>query len=709
MRRFKHRARIVAIMLAVMTPLGIGAATAGAGSGFFSADDGGKDWPAGGRDQSDQHFSPLTQVNEDTVGRLGLAWYWDLPKPQLAISVPLEVGGVIYTATGYSIVRAFSASTGKLLWEYDPVVRDRRMAQAWGIRGLAYWKGHILFGAVDGRLMSVNARTGKLVWSMQTLQKGDSRYISGAPRVFGDKVIIGHGGAEFGANRGYVTAFDAAGGRQLWRFFTVPGDPAKGFENKAMALAAQTWTGQWWKFGGGGTVWDAITYDPELDRLYIGTSNGEPWNHKIRSPQGGDNLFVTSIVALDANTGDYIWHYQVNPGDSWDYTATQNMVMATLAIDGRPRKVLMQAPKNGFFYVLDRETGKLIGADKYDKVTWADHVDLDSGRPVENPNARYQDGHTVIWPGPVGAHSWQPMAFNPNSGLVYIPTMTMPGSYDDRGIDLKAYRAPQNPFTLHGGLNIDTTSEIPADAGTSSLVAWDPVGKKTVWRVEQPGGWYGGTLTTAGNLVFQGRADGKLVAYSADKGKPLWTFDAQVGIVGTPISYWVDGRQYVSILAGFGGSGLVFGEMVRRFGWDYRSQKRRLLTFVLDGTQSLPAPGPRAQTNFIDALDYRPNPTLEQLGSRIFVSKSCYACHGFGAIAAGGAPDLRASAIVTDQSSFDRVVIKGALESAGMPKFYELTPAETGAIRQYILSRARLARVQESGESVSSAQPAPAR
>ena len=397
----------------------------------------GRNWAAYGRTFSETHYSPLTEINAATVGRLGLAWSLDL-EPQNVLSTPLAVDGVIYFAVGYSIVHAVDARTGRLLWRYDPGVTERagvKLRTGWGIRGLAYWKGRVFVGTHDGRLLALDARDGTPVWSVQTIDPADGSFVSGPPRVFDDKVVIGFGGGDFGPVRGYVTAYDTATGKQLWRFWTVPGDPARGFENPAMEMAARTWSGRWWERGGGGTVWNAMTYDPEFNRLYLGTGNGGPWNPRLRSPGGGDNLFLSSIVALDADTGAYAWHYQTTPGEAWDYNSAMDMTLADLVIDGRTRKVLLHAPKNGFFYVIDRADGRLLSAEKFAKVTWAERVDLATGRPVVAANAFYEQGEVQLFPSFEGAHNWFPMSFSPRTGLVYLPVTEMGASYSQKGID----------------------------------------------------------------------------------------------------------------------------------------------------------------------------------------------------------------------------------------------------------------------------------
>lgn len=650
----------------------------------------GVNWAAYGRTFSEQRYSPLHQINADNVSRLGLAWSLDLPDVNFSTTAPIAVDGVIYFSPGISEVRAVSATTGKLLWRYDPEVvkvAPQKLRAGWGSRGLAYWEGKVYLGSRDGRLIAINAKTGKPVWSVMTIDADDHRYITGAPRVFNGKVIIGHGGADVGATRGYVTAYDAKTGKQLWRFFTVPGNPANGFEDKTQEMAAKTWKGEWWKLGGGGTVWNAMTYDPRFNRIYLGTGNGAPWNQKIRSPGGGDNLFLCAIVALDADTGEYVWHYQTNPGETWDFNSAMDIVLADTTIDGKPRQVMVHAPKNGFFYVIDRATGKLISAEKFTKVTWAERIDISTGRPVETPNARYEAGETLIWPGMIGGHNWQPMSYNPNTGLVYIPTINLPGYYNDKGIDPAKWKYPK-ALGWDTGIN-DVNEDTPMDAGGSSLQAWDPVKQKAVWSVPTPGLMNGGTMTTAGNLVFQGQVDGKFIAYAADSGKRLWSFDSANAVIAPPITFSVGKKQYVSVITGNSGAPSVLGTPQAQYGWQARVSARRLLTFELDGKARVATSAAPALIVPVDNPALNVDKILAERGKAIFMEKNCTACHGFAAIAAGGAPDLRASALALSAPAFEQVVRNGILQANGMPRFAELNDADLNSLFQYIRSRAR--------------------
>ncbi|WP_222941895.1 PQQ-dependent dehydrogenase, methanol/ethanol family [Pseudomonas veronii] len=638
----------------------------------------GGQWLSHGRTYSEQRYSPLEQINAGNVKGLGLAWYKDLDNTRGLESTPLFHDGVIYTSMSWSRVIAVDAVSGKELWSYDPQVervKARTSCCDAVNRGVALWGGNVYVGTLDGRLIALDAKTGKELWSQQTTDPSKPYSITGAPRVVKGKVIIGNGGAEYGV-RGFVSAYDAVSGKMVWRFYTVPGDPALPYEHPELREAAKTWKGdQYWKLGGGGTVWDSMAYDPDLDLLYVGTGNGSPWNREIRSPGGGDNLYLSSILAIRPDSGKLAWHYQVTPGDSWDFTATQQITLAELEIDGKPRKVLMQAPKNGFFYVLDRTTGKLISAEKFGKVTWAERVDLKTGRPVEAPGVRYEKEPIVMWPSPFGAHNWHSMSFSPKTGLVYIPYQEVPGVYRNEGKDFVSRKA------FNTGAGFADATDVPSAVVSGALLAWDPVKQKEAWKVPYPTHWNGGTLSTGGNLVFQGTATGQMHAYSADKGEPLWSYEAQSGIVAAPMTFEQNGRQYVAIMAGWGGvATLLGGESMNQPGMKNRS---RLLVFALDGKAQLPAVAPTAAKS--DRVP--PAVTADVTPGKQLYGQFCSACHGMGTISGGLVADLRQSSDAT-REHFQQIVLQGLLKPAGMPSFEDsLKPADVEQIKLYVMSR----------------------
>jgi len=643
-----------------------------------------EDWLAYGRTHSEQRFSPLTDVNRDTISRFGVAWYMDLPSDVGLVSTPLVVDGILYFTGTMNVIRAVDAATGELFWEYDPDVAGHigKARQVGWVhnRGISFYKGKIFAATWDGRLFALDAGSGELVWSTRTFDASKPLYITGAPKAFRDKVLIGNGGTEVGRARGFVTAFDAETGEEAWKFYIVPGAPADGFENEAMAMAAETWSGSWWEHGGGGTAWHGFTYDPEFNAVYIGTGNGAPWNRRIRSPGGGDNLFLSSIVALDADTGEYLWHYQESPGETWDYTSTMDIVLADIEVDGRSLKAILHAPKNGFFYVLDRATGKLVSAEPFSRVTWATHIDLETGRPVETADARYEDGEANVWPSAHGAHNWQSMSYNPMTGLVYLPTMNMGGRYVDMGLDV-SWRAED----FVGGTGVGLWEIlIPDDMAPGMLQAWDPVKQEAAWSVPQDHPWNAGTLTTAGNLVFQGRYDGVFLAYDATTGEEVWAYDLGLGISAPPITYKLHGTQYIALLVGYGGAytmGLTPG--LPDEGWAYGVHTRRLVAFALDGDTPLPAqPAPYMPAPLMVA-DFDVDEELATRGARLY-GTYCAICHGGGAVANAMAPDLRASAMSVDFTAFAAVVRAGALVHRAMPPFAALEDEELEAMRHYI-------------------------
>jgi len=678
---------------------------------IINADSESNNWLAHGRTYDEQRFSTLTEVNDGNVDELGLAWYFDTETHRGLEASPIVVDGIMYTTGSWSVVFANDARTGELIWKYDPEV-----PRSWGAkaccdvvnRGVAVWKGRVYVGTIDGRLVAIDAATGDTVWDVNTIDRSKAYTITGAPRIIKDKVIIGNGGAEYDV-RGYITAYDTETGKQVWRFYTVPGNPADGFESPAMEEAAKTWTGKWWTMGGGGTVWDSMAYDPELNQLYIGVGNGAPWNPVIRSPGGGDNLYLSSIVSVNPDTGEYIWHYQTTPGDAWDYTATQHMILAELNLNGEMRKVIIQAPKNGFFYVLDRINGDFISAKPYVPITWATHVDPESGRPVETENARYQVASPLSAlspedqiaalsamsagdiekafhkPSPYGGHNWHPMAYSPDTGLVYIPALDIPFAYGNE---------PQ--FTYEEGRwNVAINWQINAPVGDKAvedkidglirghISAWDPIQQKEVWRVQHAGSWNGGMLATRGNLVFQGNSSGRFVAYRADTGEEMWSAPAQTGVIAPPVTYTVDGEQYITVVAGWGGAfALAAGGAAEKLKLKNRG---RILTYKLGGDLELPPVEP-------DLAIPEPPPlegTAEQIAhGKAVYHQYCGVCHGPGAKGGGVLPDLRHMPS-GKHLVFEDIVLGGILKDRGMVSFSDvMNQQDVADIQRYVIQEA---------------------
>ena len=655
-----------------------------------------ENWIAHGRTYEEQRFSPLTKINKESVSDLGLAWYKDMGTNRALEATPIVVDGIMFFTSTWSRVYAVEAKTGETLWSFDPEVPGEWARKACCDivnRGVAVYQGKVFFASLDGRLFSLNAETGEKIWEVDTITDRTRAYtITGAPRVAKGKVYIGNGGAEYGV-RGYVTAYDTETGEQVWRFFTVPGDPSLGFEDPAMEMAAKTWKGtNWWEFGGGGTVWNSIVYDPDFNNIYLGVGNGSPWTREIRSPGGGDNLFLASIVAVDADTGKYKWHYQTTPEDNWDYTAVQDMALADMEIDGEKKKVLLQAPKNGFFYVIDRSNGKVLRAHPFAAVTWATHVDLETGRPVENPEVDYSENGAWVLPGPLGAHNWQAMSVDLEAGLVYIPTQENAFFYAIQEDYKKTGIYKRNPGRWNMGIEMSSLAQNilanlesqPTPGGF--LKAFNPLTGETKWSVPIPHYWNGGVLATAGGLVFQGDALGIFSAYDKETGERLWEFNTYTSMLAPPITFEIDGEQYVSILTGSGGGDLFGGEPLppieiqasltyNNFG--------RLLVFKLDGQKKIPIPDVRDKTV--------PEQQLADVSAdKIRNGESnyndyCAVCHGFIVKSAGGVPDLRKMTTGT-HDLFNKIVLEGILGSNGMAGFADVlseddVPAEHHDLR----------------------------
>jgi alcohol dehydrogenase (cytochrome c)/quinohemoprotein ethanol dehydrogenase len=635
-------------------------------------------WMTYGRTYGEQRYSPLQQISADNAGRLGLAWFADLDTDRGQEATPLEIDGVLYTSTAWSLVKAYDGRTGKLLWSYDPEV-----PREWAVngccdvvsRGIAAWNHKIYVATFDGRLVALDAATGKPVWTTLTIDKSKPYTITQAPRVVHGRVIVGNSGAEYGV-RGYISAYDAESGKLAWRFYTVPGDPSKPFENKAMAMAAKTWHGEWWTHGGGGVVWDGMSYDPDLNLLYFGVGNGLRWDRKGRSSDKGDNLFLCSIVALNADTGEYVWHYQSSPGDEWDYDAIAQLVLTDLTIDGKSRHVLLQANKNGYFYVLDRKTGKLLSAQAYVPVNWADGINLKTGRPIAHKDIRYSTTGkpVVMMPGPDGAHSWHPMAYSPETGLAYIPAQEIPKQF-----------SPNEDFkfsSIGWNLGVDVTGTEGSKKGY--LLAWDPVKQKEAWRVNYAGPWNGGILATAGNIVVQGSAAGVFNVYRADNGQKLWSMDAQSAMMGGPITYSIDGEQYLAVLTGWGSAfSLQAGTHAGQSG-NLRNVSR-VLVFKLGGNAQLPALEPKQLV--LNPPPETGSPVSVSHGEALF-GRYCGVCHGEKAVGGGVVPDLRASNYLGNDFWYE-ILQNGALKDAGMVSFKPvLNKDDVTDIRNYVIHRA---------------------
>ncbi len=655
------------------------------------------DWLTYGGSYAEDRFSPLDQITLDNVAELGLVWSYDFELRGGVETTPLVLDGVIYATGPWSVVHAIDARTGQRLWRHDPgVPRQRGRLACCDVvnRGAALYEGKVFVGTIDGRLVALDAETGRVEWETLTVDPDLAYTITGAPRVVEGLVVIGNGGAEYGV-RGYVSAYDADDGALVWRTYTVPGNPADGFESEALARAAETWNGEWWTAGGGGTAWDAIIYDPELELLYIGTGNGSPWSRHLRSPGGGDNLFLASVLAVRPATGEYVWHYQTTPGDHWDYTATQPLMLADLEFDGALRRVIMQAPKNGFFYVLDAETGEFLSGQPYVTLNWADGIDVETGRPVERSEAVYDTEYALITPMTLGGHNFQPMAFHPETELVYLPVQeawTRRASDPDwtfSGVEIRGDTLVSAPW------NTATRGASAGRPASGSLVAWDPKAQESRWQVPLAGFWNGGVLATGGGLVFHGGGDGRFVAYDAATGESLWVAATRIGIIGSPVTYTVDGVQHVTVAAGWGGatgrSSSPYGEAA-----DF-DQRGRLFTFALGGSAEMPMPR-RERPLYVPELELPTDAAALREGYELY-SQYCVICHGGGGGSEGGMPNLQRATRLT-HDNFEGIVLEGMREEEGMPSYRGLlSPEEVTLIQAYVVSRARAAvRAAETAE-----------
>ena len=660
---------------------------------IINADKEPHNWLSHGRDYNEQRYSPLDQINKQTISKLELEWSLDMGTTRGLEATPIIDNGIMFVSSTWSVVHAIDAKTGEELWVYDPNVPRswaRKVCCDVVNRGVAVWEGKVYFGTIDGRLIGLDTITGKKIWEINTLIDTSKDYtITGAPRIANGKVFIGNGGADMGGVRGYVSAYNTKNGNLEWRFFTVPGDPSLPFEHPEMEMAAKTWNGQWWTMGGGGTVWNSIVYDPEFNQVYLGTGNGSPWNQQIRSPGGGDNLFLSSIVALDADTGRMNWYYQTTPEERWDYTATQDIMLTELEIDGVERKVLMQAPKNGFFYVLDRKTGELLRANNYVETNWATHINLKTGRPVLNPNKDYYEKAVWILPGTYGGHGWQAMSYDPEQKIVFIPTMEIAAVHRVKKSFSETGLFKMQPQTVNTGTEFNLFDTIPDMTDgenippiTGQLIAFDPISGKTQWSVKHEQFWNGGPLTTAGGLVFQGNGSGFFEAYNKENGERVWSKNIRIGIMAPPVTYMIDGEQYISILAGDGGASNFLGD---NFGvWEGKvasikyGNSGKLLTFKLNGKSKIENI-PEKDLN----IPAQPiiNASLEDIkaGQDIYANY-CAICHGSG-VHGKTISDLRFMSSNTHKY-FNEIVLNGMFEENGMKGFSDIL-SEKNAFEVY--------------------------
>jgi len=655
---------------------------------MLNADGDYDNWMSYGRTYGDQRFSPLKDVNAANVDQLGLSWYTDIPSKDGLSATPIVVDGVIYLGAPRSNVFAIEARTGKLLWSYDPKVKlGHNISSSWNFRinrGVAVWEGKVFVATADCRLIALNASNGKEVWTASRETSGShcdpekEASMDGAPRVANGKVYIGGGVSDFG-HRGVIAAYDANTGKEIWRFYTVPGDPKNGFENEAMAMASKTWSHGWAREGGA-AVWETIVYDKELNTIYFGTDAGGSLNPEIRSPGKGDNLFTNSIVAVDADTGKYKWHYQVVPRDAWDYNANMPIILADLEIDGKKRKVLMQAPKSGFFYVIDRVTGKLISAENYVPVNWASHYDTKTGRPVELPGARYyqnKNGQALLYPSVWGGHNWQPMSYSPLTGLVYFSAWDIPALYEYKegatlgGILVDSYVMGWDEETLRS---------------RGSLVAWDPVRQNARWKIPQRVPVNGGTLATAGNLVFHGTGSGEIKAYSADEGQVLWSQKTGSSIQTAPITYRIDGKQMILAIAG--APAMIRGAMPDFGATRDARGPARLMAFEIGGNKPMPEAKSEQQTIPKPPKQFASESTIKD-GEELYNAGGCWLCHGERARGFGGsAPDLRGSPFLNTAEGWYQVVVKGAKQSNGMLGEPSFSKDDSETLRAFVIKSA---------------------
>jgi quinohemoprotein ethanol dehydrogenase len=700
---------------------------------LLKADSEPQNWPTAGRDFGKSHHSPLDQINAQTVGRLGFAWQTTINNNRGLETTPIVIDGVLYTSGQEGRVYALDAATGAEIWHFLPTIDgqvNRKVCCDAVNRGVAVWQGRVYVTALDGVMYALDAATGKIAWQADTVIDHERGYTStGAPEIAGKVVVIGNAGGEYDA-RGYVSAYDLDSGALAWRFFVVPGDPRKPFEHSELEMAAKTWDpNSRWDVGLGGTPWDALVYDPELDLLYVGTGNAALYPQKLRSPRGGDNLFLTSILAIKPGNGHLAWYYQETPGDQWDYTATAPIILADLKIDGVNRKVLMQAPKNGLFYVLDRETGKFISAKPFAPINWLKSLDPQTGKAtVDRDAVDYNTGPKLVFPSGNGAHSWTPMAFNPQTGLVYL-SVTEVGNYMVVPSDPFKYQpGDRNRLTIGiragDGTAIDGGSIAPADRALieskalekgqpstqqrSFLGAWNPATHSFVWKVEASS-WRdrAGVLSTAANLIVQGTITGKLRVFDASSGAVLKELDVGSSIIGAPMTYAIGGKQYIAVMAGLGGGGQgAFDPPHDTAAYKYGNQGR-ILAFTLDGgvppkPAELPPVSPIPEPPSLASVGATPQRLAA--GASLF-AEYCTRCHG-NSNGRGATPDLRRLPPEMHQL-FPRILLEGLFRSRGMPQWNDiLSEEDVASLHAFVVARSWEAYRREKAGSASGYAPA---
>jgi len=651
--------------------------------GAFTSEPG--SWLAYGQTYKEQRFSMLTQIDRVNVADLGLAWTKPIGAMERMQATPLVVDGVMYVTNGLSVVYAIDAISGEEIWAFDPQTDRSYIQYAFDLptnRGVAVYKGRVYVATFDGRLIAIDASTGKEVWDVDTWHPSalDRFNITGAPRAAAGKIFIGQGSSESRRRRGYVTAYDADTGELAWRFYLVPGDPSKPFEHPAMELAAQTWGGEWWKFGGGGTAWNSLVYDEEFNSLYIGVGNGAPWPRAIRSPGGGDDLFLSAIVSVNVETGRMNWYYQTTPGDNWDYSSAMDMTLTEMEVDGVVRKVLLQAPKNGFFYVLDRTDGTLLRAHPYTEgINWATHIDMETGRPVENPEARYEENGYWMLPANAGAHNWEPQSWDQTLGVMYFYYHDYPNFYslDEAFVKTGVYKIRPRGLSLGIGEG-EYRRALEAKAGPRPetkgyITAFDPLTGEHRWRHQLDTAFNGGVLATTTGLVFQGEGNGRFTARDTATGEPIWSYETSGRFSSSLISYMIDDVQYVATVVSGNNYDLRGSVLVFRLGGGH----------VMASTEQRKLEIPEQPT--IEASEE----TIEQ-GDALYHAH-CATCHrgiGVTSIVATAVPDLRA---MTEEihGQYTDIVLKGSLLEKGMAGFEgTLDSAQAEAIRAFIVTEA---------------------